>query len=386
MNKKDNGIYSSFIVKLFTIALFFCLFNAHIIIAGDDNGKLKIVVIDAGHGGKDPGAIGKTNQEKDIVLSIALKLGKCISEKHNDVKVIYTRNNDIFIPLHERAEIANRNNADLFISIHANANKNYTINGAETYTMGLHTDEKNMEVAKKENAAIIYEKDYSSHYEGYDPNSSESFIIFSLMQNTFLSQSLEFAGFVQSSAKKYAARPNRGVKQAGFLVLWKTTMPSVLIEVGFISNAKEEKYLGSEEGQNELAQAIGKSFSEYKSLIESNSVVVTSDSNQIDKNENNTPAIDSSEIDTIIYKVQIISAQNKVAKNAAVFDNCKKIKGDLKVEELASTNNYKYFIGKSYSYSEITNIALEIKKFYPEAFIVATQKGKIIPLNEALKK
>jgi N-acetylmuramoyl-L-alanine amidase len=352
----------------------------------NDNGKLSVLVIDAGHGGEDPGALGKTHIEKDITLGIALKVGKYISEKHNDVKIIYTRKTDVLPALHERAEIANRNNADLFISIHANANKNHSISGIETYFMGLHTDEKNMEVAKKENAVITYEKDYSSHYEGYDPNSSESFIIFSLMQNAYLAQSLEFAGDVQESSKKVINRYDRGVKQAGFLVLWKTTMPSVLIEVGFISNEKEEKYMSSEEGQQQIAKAIASAFSDYKSRIESKSVIIASDSNSIIEKEkkDQIPAIANE--DTILYMVQIVSASNPVDKDAAIFNNCKKIKEKAEVVELFNNGMYKYFIGESGTYTEITEYAAEVKKYFPEAFVVATQNGKIIPLNEAIKR
>lgn len=237
-------------------------------IATDNTGKLNIVVIDPGHGGEDPGASGIKTKEKDVVLNIGLDLGKLISENLKDVKVIFTRSTDTFIPLHERAELANRNKADLFISIHANANKNHAIYGVETYAMGLYTNDRNLEVAEKENAVITFEKDYSVHYEGYDPNSAESFIIFSLVQNTYLEQSLNFAGIVQNNFEKSAERFNRGVKQAGFLVLWKTSMPSILVETGYISNREEEKFLSSDEGQKKIAKAIYYAFVDYKNQIE----------------------------------------------------------------------------------------------------------------------
>ncbi|HQH40449.1 MAG TPA: N-acetylmuramoyl-L-alanine amidase, partial [Bacteroidales bacterium] len=201
-----------------------------------DSPALRKVVIDAGHGGEDPGAIGRTAREKDITLPIALKVGQYITENFNNVEVIYTRKNDTFIPLFDRADIANKNNADLFVSIHVNANpKNREAEGTETYVMGLHTDEKNFEVAKKENSVIVLEKDYSIKYEGFDPSSPESYIIFSLMQNKYLEQSLTLAAMVQDEFREKALRCDRGVKQAGFLVLWRTSMPSILIETGFIS-------------------------------------------------------------------------------------------------------------------------------------------------------
>ena len=232
-------------INILTVFILLNLFSVSLW-AGDENSKLKTLVIDPGHGGMDPGALGSKSKEKDVVLAVGLKLGKLINENQSDVKVIFTRKDDTFIPLHERADIANRNNADLFISIHANANKNHAVFGAETYAMGVHTNEKNMDVAKKENSAITFEKDYSSHYEGYDPNSAESFIIFTLMQGAFMEQSLEFANIIQTSFDKNAKRANRGVRQAGFLVLWKTTMPAVLVETGFISNTEEEKFLISD--------------------------------------------------------------------------------------------------------------------------------------------
>lgn len=353
--------------------------------AGNDNGKLKIVVIDPGHGGEDPGALGSKSKEKDVVLGIGLKLGKLINDNLNGVKVIFTRNEDIFIPLHERAEIANRNNADLFISIHANANKNHAVYGVETYAMGLHTSEKNLEVAKKENAAITFEKDYSSHYEGYDPNSAESFIIFSLMQNTYLDQSLDFAGIVEEKVDKLASRTARGVKQAGFLVLWKTTMPSVLIETGFITNVDEEKYLDSEEGQVAIAKSIYNAFYDYKVKIDSKS-----NFEQTIKNEKTVvnPPSDSTQIpdSTIIFRVQILTSSKKINENNKVFDNCKKIEGFSGVTEFAVNNNHKYTIGGSKNYDAIIRFNKKVKKFYPKAFIVAVQDGKIIPVSDVIKR
>jgi len=357
--------------------------------AGDENGKLNTVVIDAGHGGQDPGASGLKTKEKDIVLAVALDLGKIINEKQKDVKIIYTRSEDKFIPLHERAEIANRNNADLFISLHANANKNHNIYGAETYAMGLYTNDKNLEVAKKENAAITFEKDYSAHYEGYDPNSSESFIIFTLIQNTYSSQSLEFAGIVQSSFEKNAERYNRGVKQAGFLVLWRTTMPSILIEIGYISNPKEEQFLSSADGQMKLAQSIYNAFAEYKNRIESKSAfdkqnMISQDSPVNITNKDTTTDLNLK--DSVLYKVQILSSTKQIPLNSKTFKKCKQIKGCIKIDEISSNNSYKYLIGCNGKYNEIIDFSKSVRKYFPNAFVVATKQGKIIPLADALKR
>jgi N-acetylmuramoyl-L-alanine amidase len=356
--------------------------------AGDEKSKLNTVVIDPGHGGEDPGASGLKSKEKDIVLAVALDLGKLISENKKEVKVIFTRNEDKFIPLHERAEIANKNNADLFISLHANANTNHYIFGAETYAMGLYTNEKNLEVAKKENAVITFEKDYTSHYEGYDPNSAESFIIFTLIQNTYLSQSLEFAGIVQNCFEKVADRYNRGVKQAGFLVLWRTTMPSILVEIGYISNPKEEQYMNTPEGQMKIAQAIYNAFLDYKEHIESKSSFLTQNlitEDSTDKNNKVDSTFNSAD-DTILFKVQILSSTKKVPLNSSTFKKCKEIKGYIRIDEVNANNSYKYLIGSSGKYDEIIDFSKTVRKYYPNAFIVATKQGKIIPLADALKR
>jgi N-acetylmuramoyl-L-alanine amidase len=359
------------------------------VFAGDENGKLNTVVIDPGHGGEDPGASGLKTKEKDIVLAVALDLGKIINEKQKDVNIIYTRSEDKFIPLHERAEIANRNNADLFISLHANANKNHYIYGAETYAMGLYTNDKNLEVAKKENAVITFEKDYSTHYEGYDPNSSESFIIFTLIQNTYSSQSLEFAGIVQNSFEKSAERYNRGVKQAGFLVLWRTTMPSILIEIGYISNPKEEQFLSSSDGQMKLAMAIYNAFAEYKNHIESKSAFNKQNLHSEDTMgdfANKDTNVNINLKDSIYFKVQILSSSKQVPLNSSSFKKCKDIKGYVNIDEVNSNNTYKYLIGCNGKYDEIIDFSKSVRKYFPNAFIVATKHGKIIPLADALKR
>lgn len=235
----------------------------------DHEFKLDVVVIDAGHGGHDPGTRGKKALEKDVALKIALKLGSYIEKNFRDVKVIYTRKNDTYIALDERADIANRNKADLFICIHANSMPGSKAFGTETFVMGLHKDNSNFEVAKRENSVILMDENYHERYEGFDPNSPESYILFSLTQSAYQESSLLFAQKVEDQFKSRVGRSSRGVKQAGFLVLWRTTMPSVLIETGFLSHSTEEQFLAGEEGQNLIASGIYRAFKEYKSEIES---------------------------------------------------------------------------------------------------------------------
>jgi N-acetylmuramoyl-L-alanine amidase len=254
----------------------FIIFGVLFIIGASSSfGQIRTVVLDAGHGGKDTGAHGaKGVLEKTCNLKIVLALGKKIKEAHPEIKVIYTRMTDVFIPLNERSDIANRNKADLFISVHCNAmdiKANPSLEsfaGTETYVMGLHKGEANLSVAKRENAAILQESDYKKKYNGFDPNSPLSHIMMSNYQNAFLKNSLRFAERVERAFKKFANRSSRGVKQAGFIVLWTTTMPSILVESGFLSNLKEEQYLKSEEGQEALANAIFKAFDKYKTEIE----------------------------------------------------------------------------------------------------------------------
>lgn len=236
---------------------------------GISKNKVTKVVIDAGHGGKDAGTSGIFSKEKDIALSIALELGEIIKKNMSDVEIIYTRKDNSFIELHDRARIANKNGADLFISIHCNSAPNKRIKGTETYVMGLHTSQSNLEVAKRENSVVLLEDSYEERYEGFDPNAPESHILFSLYQNAYLGNSLVLADKIENQFRKRVGRTSRGVKQAGFLVLWKTSMPSVLVEVGFLSNSEEERFLNDKLGKTYIASGIFRAFREYKEDIES---------------------------------------------------------------------------------------------------------------------
>jgi N-acetylmuramoyl-L-alanine amidase len=251
-------------IKLVLIAITLLNFSA----APRLDTKVDVIVIDAGHGGHDPGTLGKSTKEKDVVLKIALKLGKYIEENLPGVKVLYTRKTDKYIEFQDRADVANKNQADLFISIHANSIVGANAYGTETYVMGLHKDKSNFEVAKRENSVILMDENYKEKYEGFDPKSPESYILFSLNQSAYQENSLRFAQKIEDQFKNRVGRSSRGVKQAGFLVLWMTTTPSVLVETGFLSNQKEEGFLNSDKGQDLIASGIYRAFKDYKTEIE----------------------------------------------------------------------------------------------------------------------
>jgi N-acetylmuramoyl-L-alanine amidase len=235
----------------------------------NDPRKIDVVVIDPGHGGHDSGTRGRTARESRTTLKIALALGKKIKAEMPDVKVLYTRTSDVFIELDERSAYANRNKADLFISIHCNSSPSSSrALGTETYVMGLHKSEGNLEVAKRENSVILQEKDYKQKYKGFDPTSPLAHIMLANYQSAFLSSSLRFAGHVEEQFRKLSQRKSRGVKQAGFIVLWRTTMPSVLVETGFLSNPTEEAYLSSSSGQEEVAESVFNAFKQYRAEME----------------------------------------------------------------------------------------------------------------------
>ncbi len=361
--------------------------------------KISTVVIDPGHGGKDPGTVWKNIYEKDIALSIALKLGNYIKKYLPDVKLIYTRDDDTFIPLNERPEIANKNQADLFISIHVNSNEKTTAEGTGTYAMGPNKNKEILEIARKENAVILKEENYASKYGGFDPNSPVSYIIFSNLQNSHLEQSLNFASVMQTQVKETGKMNNRGVNQAGFLVLWKTTMPSVLIETGFLTNEEDRKILTSAEGQDLIAHSIYKAFYKYKNGIEDRAAVASNadsmplakdlvakvivlppiDTSKQTQGTGNNNENDQSE-EVIEFMVQISSSKNSIPLNSSYFKDL------TNVEELKIPDGYKYAVGRKSSYEETQEYLKIIKNYFPDAFIIALENGKIIPVKEALKK
>jgi N-acetylmuramoyl-L-alanine amidase len=328
------------------------------------------IVLDAGHGGHDTGAIGKKGREKDVVLSIALKVGEYLKKNTPDTRVIYTRDSDFFVPLDERAAIANKNNADLFVSVHANSNKNTKPFGTETFVMGLHKSQGNLEVAQKENSVIVMEQDYNTKYEGFDPSSAESYIIFSLMQNVYLDKSLKLASMVQDEFREKAKRADRGVKQAGFLVLWHTKMPSILIETGFISNEEEEKYLMSESGQDYLASAIFRAIRDYLASL---------DAEEQEVKKITVPDSEPEPETTLCYRLQVATT------SAPVADPTEKFKGKPDIFEYKDGNKYKYMIGKFATLAEASEFKKTISTEYPDSFIVPFNNGKKISMNEAKK-
>ncbi len=369
-----------FKVKGFSIYLILLLVSLTIAnnVTSQNNSEYKIrtVVIDAGHGGKDPGAVCKTGYEKDVVLSIALKLGAYIEENFKDVKVIYTRDTDVFVELYKRAKIANTNNADLFISLHANANESPKPYGSETYVMGLSKTSSNLAVAKKENAVVLKEDDYQAQYDGFDPNSVEGNIIFSLYQNMFLSQSLDFSDKVQTQFRERVSRHDRGVKQANFLVLWKTTMPSVLVEVGFISNPEEAKFLFSEQGQDYMASAIFRAFRDYKKSYEKTDEQTTE---KIIPKEEPKDTVKIIQPKTF-YSLQLLSSSKKITINKENFS------GLTEVFEKEESGMYKYYCYTTTNYKEIKTLQKETDKSFKGAFIVGFHEGKKISANEVKKK
>jgi N-acetylmuramoyl-L-alanine amidase len=348
--------------------------------------KVRTVVIDAGHGGKDPGAVGSIIKEKDVVLNIALKLGKYIEDNFDDVKVVYTRKTDVFIEVRERPEIANRNNADLFISIHANALSKSKAYGTETFVMGINKDARNFEVAKRENSVITLEEDYETKYDNFDPNSIDSYIIFSVVQKTYQTHSLAFAAMVEEEFKTRAKRYSRGVKQEGFWVLYNTAMPSVLVETGFLTNSAEEKFLGSENGQDLIASAIFRAFRRYKEAIEKNSnfesIIKTEEKELSQTNADPVKKVfvNTAEKDKLYFKVQVVVSRNQLKPDDPFFKSYKN------VEEFKSGSWYKYAVGFTDSYKEIINYCSEVKKDFPDAFVIAVKNQEIIKLKDALEE
>src|SRR5574344_761532 len=378
-------------------------------------GKDFVVVIDPGHGGNDPGAIGKSGREKDINLRVALRLGELINANSTNTKVIFTRSNDIFIPLDRRAEIANNAKADLFISIHTNAvaRNGQSISGAETYTLGLHRSEENLEVAKRENSVILVENDYKQRYAGFNPHSSESYIMFEFLQDKNMENSVLFAKRIQSSFKNNVGRTDRGVHQAGFLVLRATSMPSVLVELGYISNANEEQYLISNAGASSMASGIFKAFMTYKRSYDSKAkLAVTEDKDEksediiIDVNdsasvEKEIVSAKDSDKNVVSYpyptssnkKSNILIDNNKpvfkiqiAASNQLLKEKDRAFKGYAPIDYYKENGTYKYTYQSDTDYNKILKISREVRKVFKDAFIIAFKNGEKIDVNEAIKE
>lgn len=344
---------------------------------------VKTVVIDPGHGGKDPGAVGGSEvYEKTVVLNVGLLLGKKIKEAYPDVKVIYTRDKDEFIGLADRATIANKAGADLFISLHCNAAASKTANGLESWVLGLHKSEASLEVAKKENNAILMEDGHESTYEDFDPNDPDAYIALAMRQNAFLDQSLVFADYIQKNCVDDLKRHNRGVKQAGFVVLYRATMPSVLVELGFLSHKEEEKFLSSAEGQESLASELFDAFVSYKEHKEkvdgltSEPEVITDDKKDEVKDE-----VVTSDNSGVIFKVQIATSSLNLPTKPENF------KGMTDVKMETAGKWYKYFVGSYKSIDEAKARQKEVQGLgYDTAFIVAYDDGKKISVADAVKK
>lgn len=351
--------------------------------SGKEANRVGVIVLDAGHGGKDPGNMGtkryKTT-EKDVALAITLLVGKYINENLPDVKVIYTREDDRFIELMERDNIANKAKADVFLSIHCNANKSTDPHGCETYVMGLHKTEANMRVAMKENESILMEADHALKYDGYDPKDPESMIALSLRQNAYLDHSLLLSSLIQAQFKDRVGRVDRGVKQAGFLVISYTTMPAALIELGFLTNAEEEDFLQSTKGQEYMASAIYRAFKEYKDRIEHKDVNFS----ELEASAK-TPAKDSTaeknnagKASEVRFKVQIVTSSRRIPTDSPKF------KG-LDVEEVQAGDLWKYSVGAEPDLDGARKVQDLCKsKGFEGSFITAWQGGKRIDLQQAV--
>lgn len=421
---------------LFTFLLF--LFGAMSVFA-EGQKKRFTLVIDAGHGGSDPGAVGHFSKEKDINLKVALEFGRLVESNCKDVKVIYTRKTDVFLSLDRRATIANRNNADLFVSIHTNAlPKGRIAYGTETYTLGMARAAANLEVAKRENSVICLEENYQQTYEGFDPNRAESYIIFEFMQDRYMKQSVDFASCIQ---KQYTrrGRKNKGVHQAGFLVLRKTSMPAVLTELGFISTPDEERYLNSKKGVRELGRSIYEGFLEYRSLQSFPTIVPPSPAPMVEEKQPQTPSapvrsaveeknkpvqkvpqtetrkeISASKPATPVAapvveeKQELASPAPEVKKEEPVpvaapqserpvfkvqlfaLDRClpendKSFKGLKGVAYYKEGAMYKYTYGNTESISEARKLQREIAEKFPKTFVVAFINGQRTDLQTAIK-
>ncbi|HIE72812.1 MAG TPA: N-acetylmuramoyl-L-alanine amidase [Flavobacteriales bacterium] len=381
-----NKIYNFRLLNLQRIIVVFLLITIVVFPCQSQNANngIKKIVIDPGHGGKDPGNLGTgryKETEKHIALDISLLFGNYVKEAYPDIEIIYTRKtNDKFLELHERTQLANDNNADLFISIHCDAWTSPNAYGAGVYVMGMSKLKANMDIAMKENAVIYLEDDYKQNYEGFDPNSPESYIVFSLTQNTYLGQSLQIAEEVQQQFATRANRKSRGVKQAPFYVISRANMPSILIETGFLTNPKEEDYLNSKQGKVYLASAIFRAFRSYKESIDMASIQVDNkEQNKEKKIEIKKEVIEkvNPKKPSIIFKVQI-GTYLKEMKNSERFK-------DIIAEEEVVNETYKYFVGNTKSKEQADKLRINmVNKGFNGAFVIALKDGIRINVKEAL--
>ena len=367
------------------------------------------LVIDAGHGGKDAGALGKYSKEKTINLNVALAFGRYVEQNCSDVRVIYTRKTDVFIPLHERAAIANRNKADVFISIHTNAVKgSKTIAGLETYTMGMRRSDEKLSAAMRENEVVLIEDNYKQHYSGFDPRSPESYIIFEMINDANMLESVNLAKKIQKSVCRTASRPDKGVKQDAFLVLRETSMPACLIELGYITTSAEETYLNNKKNIDALGRGIYQAFVEYKAqktgkpthsgpspqpLPEGRGVdtpnTPNADNNTDSKDNYSPPSGEgqgggsarggSAESASIIFKVQFLTSDRKLKATDS------RLKGIKDFDCYKEGALWKFTVGSTSNYGEIQRLRRQVAKKFPQAFIAAFRDGKRMDLDEAKK-
>ena len=398
--------------KKIVLAVLFLITQGLVVAAQN---KKFTLVIDAGHGGHDAGALGASSKEKNINLNVALAFGNYVERNCPDVKVVYTRKTDVFVTLHERANIANRHKADLFVSIHTSAlPAGKQAGGLETYTLGMNRANENFDVAKRENAVILYEKDYEQHYEGFDPNSSESYIMFEFMQDKNMAQSVDLAKMVQKRACSSANRQNKGVKQAGFLVLRETSMPSCLIELGFITTPQEEQQLNTRECIDALGYGIFQAFVDYRNKYDKTIIVpfeaperqvmenqaqervqkeseggktqtaeqdkdnvARSESKMVNEVPEQKPATDS---EAPIFKIQVLTSTTLIRQGD------KRLKGLDGVDYYKDGGIYKYTIGASANYNEIYRLRKTMVGKFPQAFIIAFKGGQRTDVVEAIKE
>ena len=363
-------------LKTLLVLVLFFLTPALFTVANAQNNEGEfVVVLDAGHGGNDSGNLGSGYKEKNIALKIVLEVGKSL-EKESDIKVIYTRTTDVFLELRERAAIANKADADLFVSIHCNAHHSQAY-GTETFVLGAANTQRNLEIAKKENEVIYFEKDYEKNYDGFDPNAPESLIGLTLIQEDYIEQSVQLARMIENNFKLNQKRKSRGVKQASLWVMHNTYMPSVLVEVGFLTYKKEGAFLNSKEGQIKMASSVAKAISEYKKALDLN--VVDYFEEEVSDSIAVIPS-DTAVYDNIVFKIQIAAGSNKIEPKPYNFNGLKSV-SRVKIDGL-----YKYFYGYTSNYNEIQNMHLEAKKKgYKTSFIVAYKNDEKIELSKALK-